>query len=153
MQISLAQALKEKNRIAGEINLLWNAVQKQNSCYEGHKRSIDVNATIERINLYTEKLIELKAKIGKANSGNLENMYALEECKNQIKKYESINADEYIPLFDDDYGELNKKKTCILSASDIFETRTRLQYKCNGLQDEIDAYNVVHKIEFETPLK
>lgn len=35
MQITLAQALKEKNRISGEISRLWGLVAKENSCKEG----------------------------------------------------------------------------------------------------------------------
>ena len=152
MQISLAQALKEKNRIAGEINLLWNAVQKQNSCYEGHKRSIDVNATIERINLYTEKLIELKAKIGKANSGNLENMYALEEYKSQICRFGKLDTTEDIR-----YRGLNDSimEVCSaeITAPDVQQKTKALQRQCDRLQDELDAYNATHTIEFDSPLK
>ena len=51
MKMSLAQALKEKNRIVGEIANLWNLVQSQNSAWETHNRSIDVRETIETIEL------------------------------------------------------------------------------------------------------
>ena len=84
MQITLAKALKEKNRIVGEINKLWTLVSKENSCWETHTRSIDVKETMKTVDFLTEKLIELKTKIGKANEGILEYMYSLEECKNLI---------------------------------------------------------------------
>ena len=77
MKITLAQALKEKNRLVGEIANLWKLVQSENSCWEPQSRSIDIRETLATIELYTAKLIELKTKIGKANHGNLENMYAL----------------------------------------------------------------------------
>ena len=151
MQITLAQALKEKNRIVGEVSRLWNLVQQQNSCWENRKRSIDVNATMQTINHYTEKLIELKIKIGKANEGNLENMYALEEYKSRISKLDSIDAEEDVRYL----GVNNEReliKTVIISASEIIGMQKTLQSKCNQLQDKLDEYNATHKIEFDTPL-
>ena len=152
MQITLAQALKEKNRIAGEVSRLWGLVQRQNSCWENRTRSIDVNATMQTINHYTEKLIELKTKIGKANEGNLANMYALEECKSRISKLGSIDAEE-----DERYYGVNDErklvKTVIISESEILDMQQSLQNQCNHLQDELDAYNATHKIEFDTPLR
>ena len=151
MLITLAQALKEKNRLAGEISKLWTLVQQQNSSWENRTRSIDVNETMKTIEYYTEKLIELKTKIGKANNGNLNDMYALEEYKSQITKYANIDTEE-----DEHYYGINKErkvvKTVVICASDILAQQRKLQLKCNHLQDKLDAYNATHKIEFETPL-
>jgi cysteinyl-tRNA synthetase len=96
MLITLAQALKEKNRIVGEISKLWTLVNNENSCWEYHTRSISVEETMKTINSYTEKLIELKTKIGKANEGNLQYMYALDEYKSKISKLEKLDTAEEI---------------------------------------------------------
>ena len=63
-QITLAQALKEKNRLTGEINRLWGLFQLENSCLATRTRSIDVAKTLQTIEHYTAKLVELKTKIG-----------------------------------------------------------------------------------------
>ena len=152
MLITLAQALKEKNRLTGEISKLWSLLQRENSCWENRTRSIDINETMQTINFYTEKLLELKTAIGKANAGNLANIYALEECKSQISKYGNVDAEEEVR----DLGaneERSLKKTCVLKTSEILKIQKSLQMKCNQLQDELDAYNATHKIEFDTPLK
>ena len=86
-QITLAQALKEKNRLAGEINRLWGLFQLENSCLATRTRSIDVAKTLQTIEHYTAKLVELKTKIGAANDGNLKNMYLLAEAKNRMAKW------------------------------------------------------------------
>ena len=44
-QITQAQALKEKNRLSGEIRRLRILFQHENSCSENHTRSIDVEKT------------------------------------------------------------------------------------------------------------
>ncbi len=151
-QITLAQALKEKNRLAGEIRRLWGLFQHENSCQENHTRSIDVEKTLQTIEHYTAKLVELKTKIGTANAGNLKNMYQLEEAKNRMAKLNETNTN------DDDDREYTRdtyhyvKRTAIFNESRLLEMKRRLQIECNALQDKLDAYNALHKIEFDTPL-
>jgi len=152
MLITLAQALKEKNRLVGEISNLWNLVRRENACWENRTRSIDVNETMQTINEYTQKLIELKTKIGKANAGNLENMYALEEYKSQISKYGNIDTDEEVRYLGEN-EDRTLSKTCIIKTSEVLKLQKSLQIKCNQLQDALDEYNATHKIEFDTPLK
>lgn len=152
MTITLAQALKEKNRITGELNKLWHLVQTENSCWENRTRSIDVNETMQTINFYTAKLIELKTKIGKANAGNLENIYALEEYKSQISKFANIDTSEDTRYLGEN-EERTLSKKCVIMASDVLRELRTVQIKCNALQDKLDTYNVTHKIEFDTPLK
>lgn len=152
MLITLAQALKEKNRLVGEISKLWMLVQRENACWENRSRCIDINETMQTINEYTRKLIELKTKIGKANAGNLENMYTLEEYKSQISKYGNINTDEEVRYLGENQDR-TLQKTCVIKTSEVIKLEKSLQIKCNRLQDALDAYNATHKIEFDTPLK
>ena len=152
MKITLAQALKEKNRLAGEITNLWNLVQRENSCWDNHTRCIDIRQTLEMIETYTEKLIELKTKIGKANQGNLENMYSLEELKSKISKLDGIDTDEDVK-FVGVQGTIKMVRSPDVTASEVLKMKKELQIRCNQLQDALDAYNVRNTIEFETPLK
>ena len=152
-QITLAQALKEKNRLTGEIRRLWGLFQHENSCLENHTRSIDVEGTLRTIEHYTAKLVELKTKIGMANAGNLKNMYLLEEAKNRMAKLNETNTND-----DDEreYAGTNSfhyiKRTAVFNDARVLEMKRKLQIECNALQDKLDAYNALHKIEFDTPL-
>ena len=151
-QITLAQALKEKNRLAGEIRRLWGLFQHENSCLENHTRSIDVEKTLQTIEHYTAKLVELKTKIGTANAGNLKNMYLLEEAKNRMAKLNETNGseDDERAYMRDEYHYVNR--TAVFNESKLLEMKQKLQLECNALQDKLDAYNALHKIEFDTPL-
>ena len=151
MMITLAQALKEKNRIVGEISRLWDLVENENSCWESHTRSIDVKETMQTIEFLVQKLVELKTKIGKANEGNLANMYALEECKSQMSRFSKLNTLEDVRYrgVNDDIMEVRSAE---ITAQEVLQRNKNLQRQCNQLQDELDAYNATHKIEFETPL-
>ena len=151
MMITLAQALKEKNRIVGEITRLWGLVENENSCWESHTRSVDVKETVKTIEFLVQKLVELKTKIGKANEGNLANMYALEECKSQMSRFSKLNTEEDVRYrgVNDDVMEVRSAE---ITAQEVLQRNKNLQRQCNQLQDELDAYNAIHKIEFETPL-
>ena len=86
MMMTLAQALKEKNRLAGELARNWSMIARENSKREDSPRVIDVAETYRKVQLYKEKLTELKTKIGLANAGNLKRIYKLEECKNELNR-------------------------------------------------------------------
>jgi hypothetical protein len=153
MMISLSQALKEKNRIAGELANAWRLIALENSMREDKRRVTDLEELYKTIRLYTEKLIELKTKIGLANAGNLENIYRMEECKNELQKIERINTDEssdFQKISDSEFKEY--KRTVVFNSSVIWDWKQKLQQECNRLQDEMDTYNATTKIDFETPL-
>ena len=152
MKITLAQALKEKNRLAGEINHLWSLVQRENSCWDNHTRCIDIRETLETIGTYTEKLIELKTKIGKANKDNLENMYSLEELKSKISKLDGMETEEDVKYMGVQ-GTVKMVRSPDVTASEVLKMKKELQIRCNQLQDALDTYNVRNSIDFGTPLK
>ena len=152
-KITLAQALKEKNRIAGQIRVLWEDLQQENSRREDESRAIDIRKTMETIELYTEKLIELKTKIAIANAGHIGNIFRLEECKAKMAKLTGVNTDEttvYMP----GYGTNGKQilRNVVITQQEIRSMQSKLQSECNKLQDAIDDYNARTRIDFETPL-
>lgn len=152
-KITLAQALKEKNRIAGQIRVLWDGIQQENSRREDETRSIDVREALETVELYTGKLVELKTKIGLANAGNLERIYRLEECKAKMAKLGGIGTDEST-IYLEAYSTGGKEiiRNVVVTRKEIRDMQRELQLECNKLQDEMDAYNALTMIDFETPL-
>lgn len=154
MKMSLARALKEKNRLAGELNRCWALVCKENSKREDVSRVTDVAALYETIHVYREALIDLKKKIGLANAGNLDCIYRMEECKNELRQLELINTDEtsdFQEIGDSNYKEF--KRSVVFTAAQVYEMKQALQQECNSIQDELDEYNASTKIEFDSPLR
>ena len=153
MMMTLAQALKEKNRLAGELSRNWAMIARENSKREDSSRVIDVAETYKKVQLYKEKLTELKTKIGLANAGNLERIYRLGECKNELNRLNDIRTDEtsdFQAIGESNYKEF--KRTVVFTAAQIYAMREKVQQECNDIQDELDAYNASTKIEFESPL-
>ena len=152
MMMSLAQALKEKNRLAGELTRNWMMIARENSKREDSPRVIDVVETYRKVQLYKEKLTELKTKIGLANAGNLERIYRLEECKNELNRLNAVRTDttsDFQAISDSNYKEF--KRTVVFTAAQVFEMREKVQQECNDIQDELDTYNANTKIEFDSP--
>ena len=79
-------------------------------------------------------------------------MYALDEYKSQISKYGNIDTDEEVRYLGENQDR-TLQKNCVIKTSEVLKLQKSLQIKCNQLQDELDAYNATHKIEFDTPQK
>ena len=151
MKMSIARALKEKNRLAKEIERLWSAVQSENSCLETHKRTVDVKNALETIKLYGTKLVELKTKIGNAYRGEMfRKIHLLDETKNRLAKLSNTNGSED---FEESYRGTKITRTAVFNEEMLLAMQRKLQGEANRLQDEIDAFNANKKIDFETPLK
>ena len=151
MKMSIAHALKEKNRLAKEIERLWSAVQSENSCLETHKRTADVNKAFETIKLYGTKLVELKTKIGNAYQGEMfRKIHLLDETKNRLAKLSNTNGSEDP---EESYRGTKITRTAVFNDAMLLTMQRQLQGEANRLQDEIDAFNASTKIDFETPLK
>ena len=150
MQISVAQALKEKKRLVGEIAFLWQHFQNENSCSETHKRKIDVKQTLQTIEHYTAKLVELKTKISLANQGeHLYNMQLLSAIRKEIAQLAKVNGSE-----DSEYDCGRRiERTAIFSVKQLEQMQFELRRKADELQDKLDAHNAKTTIDFESPLK
>jgi hypothetical protein len=67
--ISLAQALKQKNRLAGEVARLRQIIQRENSRKESKPARADVRKTFDESVAQSRQLAALKGAIAAANAG------------------------------------------------------------------------------------
>ena len=149
MKMSIARALREKNRLNGEIERLWKIFQDENSALEPHKRTADIEQTFEMIEQYSDKLVELKTKIGNANSADhLRRIHLLDETKNRLAKLSATDGSE------DPEERFDRKieRTAIFNDEALLVMRRKLQSEANRLQDQIDEFNAETTIEFNSPL-
>ena len=149
MKMSLARAMREKNRLNDEIDRLWKIFQDENSCLETHKRTADVEQTLQTIDQYSAKVVELKTKIGNANSADqLRRIHLLDETKNRLTKLSATDGSENpVERYD---GKI--ERTAVFDDETLLAMRRQLQSEANRLQDQIDEFNAETKIEFDSPL-
>ena len=150
MKMSIARALREKNRLNDEIDRLWKIFQDENSCLETHKRTADVNQILKTIEQYSAKLVELRTKIGNANSSDhIRHIHLLDETKNRLAKLSATDGSEN----PEERYERKIERTAVFKAEKLNDMMRQLRREADELQDRMDAHNAKVQIDFESPLE
>lgn len=152
MNISIARALKEKNRISGRIASLQKQVYLHNR-YTSEDRDFDSLDLLKELQTEWAHLIDLKSKIAKANVGISDKLIQLTEAKAELKFWcdfhnvgqatENYDSNEYVD------GKMVTKKRLqysSITSKEVSNHRLRVQKLIEDIQDEIDDYNSKTKI-------
>ena len=150
--MTLARALKEKNRIVGEINSLKAIFTRENSRVEKN-----VTTQVSRVDLWdkilkrTDDLISLKAKIAAANVQIYPLIEKMSELKSRVTYIQTLNGTEGVQEVDAYTLQRNPSAVPnVISAH--FNTDKKdeliadLQKEIGELQDRIDEFNATNKI-------
>lgn len=137
--MTLAQALKEKNKIAEKVTKFTKIIQGSNKVIEGSKRSYSVEGVLDQLIDAKRDLAVIKARIQKTNTPIQEKIFQLSELKGlvaMLKKLDCVggkqtkgysdNVVEYDVVFD----ELSRDNKV-----------DELQEQIDNLQNEIDQFN------------
>jgi hypothetical protein len=150
--ISLAKALKIKNRLAGKLAQLQTVVKVNNSIPNGEKRTVSFEEAFKGMNETRDELVRLKGLIGAATAPISGKLAALSEAKNFLTFYGSIVIREQTDQKVSGYGAAQSVQTVTytnhISEADRKAATDKIQAEIERLQDEIDEFNAVTKIEF-----
>lgn len=143
VQINLAQLMKLKARYQGIVSKTKSVVSSRNSETEGTDRP-DVrkafNCHIEAVN----RLVFLKHKLDEANKGQQrERIYLLSEMKGLKSWFEDISTTNGIT----GSGTYQTRTVAEIKIEEQQSTCKELEDGIYSLQDEVDAYNAVTRIE------
>jgi hypothetical protein len=150
--MTIARALKEKNRIAGKIKKLQNDIQKYNHTRDDRPSDYNSNELYEELQTQIKALIELKTKLANANIGILEKLIQLSEVKSAISFWSNFRTgQEFEPIKDSKYvnGEYVTVEISgghTISNKVVQERIVSMQLFADSLQDDIDEYNAATKI-------
>lgn len=159
-RINIAKALKEKNRIAGELRELQALLNACNCYIEGKEQKFKPFEVMVQVTSCWEKLEDLKIKIQRANSGIVHLLVKMAETKAWITFLKNIPTTEgevvqqrYINRgYDDDPmmpgkpGQIMKAEFDVVWVRDAIKVR---EAELNSIQDEVDAFNAGHTIEVD----
>ena len=153
-KISIARALKEKNRIAGRLALLRDRINKENSVEKRIPRSVDVRAVFEEARATERRLIAIKAAISVANAPIVAKIIELEETKSEIVWLRQLDAKEGIFEQCGDYRRYGaahavNEYNAIIPQSEVNDMADALQKHAEKLQDELDEFNASTRIEVD----
>jgi len=142
--MTLAKALKLKNRLAQKINNLKEEIQTENSARTDDPRKIKVEDLMIELKETIEKLIKLKISIFVASTPMRENILRLGELKSTILFLKGINTREGKI---DNYGDNDIEYSVVFDKIYIKKKVINCEEEIDSLQDELDQFN--HKTEIE----
>lgn len=138
-KITLARALKEKNRLSRSLRKLNERLVLSNSVLESNEFNYDAQEVLNQIIETQNKLVELKAEIQKANVPIFKKIFRIGEYRSHIDMLRRINTTEgEKEMFS---GEKPIKYKCQFNQFAIDEMVENLEDLIDSIQDEIDKFN------------
>lgn len=146
--MNIKKALKEKNKLVKEANEYYNLFSAYNSVEEGSNRPYDAKSMFQSWSETTEKLIDLKTRIHKANAPVYDKIFRLSELKSMVSKLKSVNCTEGKITNRGWRGE-SSDPVIMVSEMGIVERDEKvkgLEIEIEKIQDELDAHNATTEI-------
>lgn len=142
--ITLAKALKLKNRLVGRLSTVNEDITTYNSVLIEKKGDVDVAKLMERrINL-VEALIGLKTAIHRANVGVQGVIYRLDETKSEVDFLRRISTRTGKERHD--YQNTEVEYFAVFEKKAIDERVIDAEARIDALQDQLDEFNHSTKI-------
>lgn len=149
-QVSIARALKEKNRVAGRLAKAREIIQQENSKDKSLPRRVDVEATYAEAKMLEARLVAIKSAIAQANNPIVAKIIELDELKSEIAFLNGINVKE--GRFEEvSYGnKIVRDIEAVVGQARVLAEVAELQNRADALQDALDEFNASTKVEIET---
>lgn len=147
-EITLAKALKVKNRLAGRLAKVQADIQGYNSVPEGQAGQVNVPALMQAREELVDALVALKTAVNEANGEAQRDIYDLAEKKATAQFLAGINTRHGPePAVYPGTSEVNY--VAALKKADVDALVARLEKEIDQLQDKLDHFNHVRKVQVD----
>ncbi len=147
-EITLAKALKIKNRLAGRLAKIQTDIQAYNSVSQGQADQVNVPALMKTREELVGALVSLKTAINEANREAQRDIYDLAEKKATAQFLAGVNT-RHGPQPAVYPNTTEVSYVAALKKADVDTLVARLEKEIDQLQDRLDQFNHAHKIEVE----
>ncbi len=144
-QVSLAKALKIKNRLTGRLNKTTQNIQHYNSTLESQAEVVDVREQLKLRERLRDSLVTLKTAMFRANLEIQETILTLGEAKAEIQLYNGVDTTDGDQTHH--YQNTPVKYRAVLKRGDVDAKLAELEGVIDTLQDKLDEYNIRTKVE------
>lgn len=147
-QITLAKALKIKNRLVGRLAKVQADIQMFNSVPEGQAGQVDVPDLVQAREALGEAIVGLKTAINDANREAQRDIYALAEKKATAQFLAGVctRHGPQPPVYP---STVEVNYIAALKKADVDAQVAGLEKDIDRLQDRLDQFNHDRKIEVE----
>ena len=147
--MNLSQALKQKNRLAGELVRQQQILQRENAYRNDSVSTVDCQVVWDKIIELSEALGELKGKITQANVNIYPALERMAELKGRIAFVQGLQKREgpEVTFVGRDQEKVEYTWESFINQEKSDELVSELQEQINDLQDEVDEYNATTQIE------
>jgi DNA repair ATPase RecN len=147
--MNLSQALKLKNRLAGELVRQQQILQRENARRSDSVSSVECEDVWEKIVDLSTQLGDLKGKITQANVDIYPALERMAELKSRISFVQGLQKREgpEVTFVGRDQEKVEYTWESYINQEKCDELVAELQEEINGLQDEIDVFNHSTNIE------
>ena len=142
--MTLAKALKKKNRLTQKISKLQHEIQRENSVREDDPRKIKVEDLFNELDCKVAELIKLKIVIFIASTPMRENILRLSELKSKIVFLQGISTTEGMVS---SYGEDTVKFIAVYDKLFVRDSIESCEKQIDEIQDELDKFNHTTTVE------
>jgi len=149
--MTLARALKEKNRIAGRLKTARDRISRENSWEKSVPRNFNVEELISEAKKLKQNLITLKTAIAIANAGIVGKIIEMAELKAEICWLSGVDTYQGTKTEQSYRSEVPivREFVAVVTGPKMAAEVTRLQHEVEAIQDQIDEYNAVTKISVD----
>ena len=147
--VTIARALKEKNRVAGRLAKARQLVSTENSNEKKIPRRVDVAAVREEARTLAERLVAIKSAIAAANAPVVGTIIELDETKSAIAWLNGLNVREGVFEETNYGGKVVKEYEAVIDQATVLKQVEALQRRADDLQDALDEFNASTKVEIE----
>ena len=147
--VTIARALKEKNRVAGRLAKARELVGAENSQDKSVPRGVDVAAMYDLAKMLRNRLIAIKSAIAEANKPIVSKIIKLDEIKSEIAFLNGLDVKEG-KFVTTNYGtRIESEIDAIIRKQQVLDEVAALQVRADRIQDELDEFNATTKVEIE----
>src|SRR3984893_145060 len=147
-EITLGKALKIKNRLAGRLAKVQADIQAFNSVSQGQADQVNVPALAQTREELVGALVSIKTAINEANREAQRDIYDLAEKKATAQFLAGVNT-RHGPQPAVYPNTTEVSYVAALKKADVDALTAGLEKEIDQLQDRLDQFNHVHKIEVD----
>jgi hypothetical protein len=141
--MTVAQALKEKNRLAAQLKKLWGRLNQWNSIIDGNTRLYEPRDLLTEIEETKIKLIAIKTGIHMASQTVRNKIFELSELKSHLNYLNTLNVKSGRIY---DYGEY-QYRSAVVTELEKDNMQNEIEKRIEQIQAELDQFNHTTKID------